>query len=509
MGANMKFSISQIAFVLLTISMFGGLSFAVWNLHSQVSELRGFVGANPNPHSSDEATVMDTLKRLTRQSGSSQSATDLLADALAELIEKKLYTIMECARDDADNLTDCSLKPGPKGDKGCLGDQGKEGPQGMNGEPGVIGLSGHNGYPGYPGHKGEVGPKGPIGNPGPMGHRGVKGDMGEIGQRGEAGVKGDKGMKGHYGFPGHKGESGGPGAKGVKGDRGFGGNNGQKGEKGMTGVQGPPGPIPTTQPPTTGAMTTQPPTTGAMTTQPPTTGAMTTQPPTVPSERCGGPGWRKVAFIDMTNTSQNCPQGLTLTGYSKRSCGAAHSNVYGCSSVTFPVGGGQYSRVCGRAKAYQWGSLLSFYGYHQYSRGINAQYVDGLSFTHGTPRTHIWTFAAGYYQTITTNNNYRYHRCPCNPGNTDGSPPFVGNDYFCESGASSSSRGHSIFFLDDPLWDGQGCIHGNPCCQLNNPPWFNQTLPTPTTDDIEMRLCMNNPATHANIALEQMELYVY
>ncbi len=122
MGSNVKFSISQIAFVLLTISMFGGLFFAVWNLHSQsanlqnqISELRGFVGANPNPHSSDEATVMDTLKRLTRQSGSSQSATDLLADALAELIEKKLYTIMNCAKDDADNLTECSLKPGPKG----------------------------------------------------------------------------------------------------------------------------------------------------------------------------------------------------------------------------------------------------------------------------------------------------------------------------------------------------------------------------------------------------------
>ena len=97
----------------------------------------------------------------------------------------------------------------------------------------------------------------------------------------------------------------------------------------MTGVQGPSGPIPTTQPPTTEAMT--------------------TKPPTVPSERCGGPGWRKVAFIDMTDTSQNCPQGLTLTGYSKRSCGRTHTNSLACSSVSFPVGGGQYSRVCGRA----------------------------------------------------------------------------------------------------------------------------------------------------------------
>ncbi len=39
---------------------------------------------------------------------------------------------------------------------------------------------------------------------------------------------------------------------------------------------------------------------------------------------------------------------------------------------------------------------------------------------------------------------------------------------------------------DDPLWDGQGCIHGNLCCSLNKPPWFTKTLPTPTTDDIEM-----------------------
>ncbi len=344
-------------YCILAITLYGGLSFAVWNLHTQsiaqsvslkdenrnqntelqnqlrslksenanlqnqISELRGFVGANPNPHSSNEAMVMDTLKRLTRQSGSSQSATDLLADALAELIEKKLYTIMDCARDDADNLTDCSLKPGPKGDKGCLGDQGKEGPQGMNGEPGV------KGHIGYPGLKGEVGPKGPVGDSGPMGHRGVKGDMGEIAQRGEAGVKGEQGFKGHYGFPGHKGESGGPGAKGLKGDRGFGGNNGQKGEKGMTGVPGPQGPIAAT----------------------------------IPSERCGGPGWRKVGSIDMTNTSQNCPQGLTLTGYSKRSCGRTHTDWRNCSSITFPVGCNQYSRVCGRAKAYHYGLLHSFF----------------------------------------------------------------------------------------------------------------------------------------------------
>ncbi len=336
---------------------------------------------------------------------------------------------MDCARDYADNLTDCSLKPGPKGDKGCLGDQGKEGPRGMNGEPGVRG---------YTGRRGKVGRMGTIGNSGPMGHRGV---MGEIGPRGEAGIKGDSGMKG---------------------------------EKGMTGEQGARTPI-----------------------------------PTIPSERCGGPGWRKVAFIDMTDTSQNCPQGLALTGYSKRSCGRIPTNECSCSSVTFPVGGGQYSRVCGRAKAYHWGYLYSFWGYHFASRGINSAYVDGLSFTHGTLRTHIWTFAAGFYQGISGDPGSIYYRCPCNPGNTYGSPPFVGNDYFCESGVSSSSAHTFNIYPDDPLWDGQGCIRGNPCCSLFNPPWFKKTLPTPTTDDIEMRLCLTNGRPGANIALEQMELYVY
>ncbi len=48
------------------------------NLQNQIIKLQDIVKSNPNLHSSDEAMVMDTLKRLTRQCGSSQSATDLL-----------------------------------------------------------------------------------------------------------------------------------------------------------------------------------------------------------------------------------------------------------------------------------------------------------------------------------------------------------------------------------------------------------------------------------------------
>jgi hypothetical protein len=79
------------------------------------------------------------------------------------------------------------------------------------------------------------------------------------------------------------------------------------------------------------------------------------------SHTCNGtPGWRRVAFINMIDTSYNCPNGLNLTSYSKRTCGASHTTRGGCSSTTFSVGGLSYSRVCGRIRGYQFGSPDAF-----------------------------------------------------------------------------------------------------------------------------------------------------
>ena len=77
----------------------------------------------------------------------------------------------------------------------------------------------------------------------------------------------------------------------------------------------------------------------------------------------GTPGWRRVAFINMTDTSYNCPTGLNLTSYSKRTCGRSHTIEKGCSSTTFSVGGLPYSRVCGRIKGYQFGATIAFFYY--------------------------------------------------------------------------------------------------------------------------------------------------
>ena len=225
----------------------------------------------------------------------------------------------------------------------------------------------------------------------------------------------------------------------------------------------------------------------------------------------GTPGWRRVTFIDMTDTSYNCPPGLNLTSYSKRTCGRAHSHYRGCSSTTFSVGGSEYSRVCGRIRGYQVGSSLAFRGYNTNPQSLNNLYVDGVSLTHGPDdgRQHIWTFAAGLTEAkIPALETPQV--CPCDDRSTSAPPPFVGEDYFCESGLNRAwTRSfHGVFFPDDPLWDGEGCTSNSTCCQFNNPPWFTNNLPNSTTDDIELRLCLVNQITYSDVLLELIELYI-
>ena len=222
------------------------------------------------------------------------------------------------------------------------------------------------------------------------------------------------------------------------------------------------------------------------------------------SSVCHGPGWRRVAFINMTDTSYNCPTGLSLTSYPKRTCGRSHTIAGGCSSTTFSVGGLPYCRVCGRIRAYQFGATNAFL---YYTRGIESYYVDGISLTHGRTgrRQHIWTFAAGATEVSTS---FPDLDCPCVTANYDRVPAFIGNDFFCESGLHSAWSYQYILFPDDVLWDGQNCTSTSTCCQLNNPPWFTKTLPNATTDDIELGICTSHRPAQEDVPVELIELYV-
>ncbi len=219
-------------------------------------------------------------------------------------------------------------------------------------------------------------------------------------------------------------------------------------------------------------------------------------------------GWMRVANLDMTDPNQNCPEGLRLATRTEpplRTCGRVKGPV-GCVSATYSTYGVEYSKVCGRIIGYQNSTPDAFHPYFSNrALSIDDVYVDGVSLTHGqSPRQHIWTFANALDETRST----RYV-CPCTRPDlpyTGVVPPFIGQDYFCETGSRQAvSR---IFYPDDPLWDGQGCGGTSTCCEFNNPPWFCKQLPQPTTDDIELRICGSQPLREEDTPIEIAKIYV-
>ena len=226
---------------------------------------------------------------------------------------------------------------------------------------------------------------------------------------------------------------------------------------------------------------------------------------------CGGTGgWRRVVYLDMTNPNTTCPSGWNMTGFSKRTCARATDGTNTCDSATFPVRGGEYGRICGRIRAYQWGSPDAFAAYSsQPPFTIGSAYVDGVSVTHGTPRNHIWTFAAG----VSESQPFTLSTCPCDGSSGKHAPTFVGEDHFCESGLHepwTAGSGQYKIYSNDILWDGKDCLPSSTCCSRRtcNPPYFVKQLPTSTTDDIEARICLDELSSNENIAVELVELYV-
>ena len=212
---------------------------------------------------------------------------------------------------------------------------------------------------------------------------------------------------------------------------------------------------------------------------------------TSPQCPCGGPGqWTRIAHLDMSDPSQQCPSNWSLITTPVRVCRSSIATGPLCDSAIFPSGGRQYSRVCGRVNGYQQGNTDAFgWIVPNIPRTLEDAYVDGISLTHGPSgsRQHIWSFASGLDQANHHISNTSY--CPCSvEGWSFQLPTFVGGNYFCDSGNTSPQHPGGVVYSQDPLWDGQGCAFGT-CCEFNNPPWFCTTLPQPTTDDIEMRLC--------------------
>ena len=214
----------------------------------------------------------------------------------------------------------------------------------------------------------------------------------------------------------------------------------------------------------------------------------------------------RVANIDMTDPTQDCPNGFRLMQRSQpplRTCGRPSDR---CVSTTFPVHGITYSRVCGKIISYQLGSPEAFH----LGKSIDESYVAGVSLTHGQlPRQHIWTFVNAQTEGFVNN---QLDICPCTQNSstyTGTLPSFMGEDYFCDTAVRKGAPAVSgLFYYNDPLWDGRGCGDTSTCCEFNNPPWFCRQLPQSTTDDIELRLCENLSPNQEDSPFETVEIYV-
>ena len=215
---------------------------------------------------------------------------------------------------------------------------------------------------------------------------------------------------------------------------------------------------------------------------------------------CGGEGgWTRVAFVNMTKPGAACPQGLEQSMFDGASyCGRFSNGLAGCvSAVVNNIV--SYRQVCGKVLGYQQNGPDAF----RHFANISQVYFDGLAIMRGDPHRHIWTYTAGFAE-----GKFSSDGCPCNSGSIQTVPPFVGNDYYCESGYSTDKCNSSVF-TNDILWDGQQCGGLEaPCCSHSNMPWFIKTLNETITEDIEMRACQSNEGCPGSVPIFLIELYV-
>ena len=201
----------------------------------------------------------------------------------------------------------------------------------------------------------------------------------------------------------------------------------------------------------------------------------------------GEGGWTRVAFVNMSVPGSSCPPGLVQYDdiFTTSLCWI-NNNYIGCNSAFFSTYGLNYTKMCGRVRGYQYGYPYAFYCDINNCNHFNSEIrTYGVTLTYGNnPRKHTWTYAGGSYEEGTYST-----RCPCNNGSQymNYTGPFVGNDYYCESGINTF---YNTFYPNDPLWDGQNCPGREAtCCTSPKIPWFIKILNETSNDDIELNVC--------------------
>ena len=219
---------------------------------------------------------------------------------------------------------------------------------------------------------------------------------------------------------------------------------------------------------------------------------------TAAAEQQQNESFHLVYSLDMTLPNQSCPDALKLRTFdSKQLCGKSFG--FHANSIPVPVDGQLYQQVRGKVRAYQFGKTDAFGPYREgesecKGNVVDGVYVDGVSITHGqAPRRHIWTYAIGV-------SGRDGEVCPSAGGTQP--PEFIGQSYFCSTGTPASDFQAVRKFYPTQLWSN---LLGN--CPENDL-YFCVNLPTPTLDDLEIRVSTDEPLTNEDILIESIELYI-
>ena len=216
-----------------------------------------------------------------------------------------------------------------------------------------------------------------------------------------------------------------------------------------------------------------------------------------------------MAYLNMTDPTHQCPPEWREITEPVRTCGRTNQTLGsgGCSSASFSTYNISYSHICGRIVGYQFGGPSGFEGKPPNPR-IENPYVDGVVIVRGSEKQHVWTFVGEYSERLDIP---RSAACPCTnaqiPYPFSVIPPFVGEDYFCETAVTPGGL-VSGFHSDDPLWDGENCGSQSTCCEFNNPPYFCLRLSGTVADDIEVRICSDESLVYEDTPIELIEIFV-
>ena len=77
---------------------------------------------------------------------------------------------------------------------------------------------------------------------------------------------------------------------------------------------------------------------------------------------CGGDGWTRVAYLNMSDPMQSCPPAWRNRFANEvRMCGQPAGSLGQCHSTIYSTSGRSYNRICGQVIGYQFGHTDAFH----------------------------------------------------------------------------------------------------------------------------------------------------